>query len=69
MTLGDGQEMEVLALIAERLSMGRNQYGPLDVNDGRDWEMEALEEALDGCAYLASAILKLRAARADQSAK
>lgn len=46
-------ELRVLARIAERLTMGRRQYGELDVDDGRDWREEATQEALDMAVYLA----------------
>lgn len=50
----------IIELIKERLDKGAETYGgELDVNDGREWEIEALEEILDGMVYTASAILKL----------
>tara|TARA_R100000951_G_scaffold55541_1_gene46688 strand:- start:140 stop:325 length:186 start_codon:yes stop_codon:yes gene_type:complete len=55
---------EILELIENRLEIGKNEYTEeLDVNDGRDWHLEALEELLDGCVYLASAILKIKKKR------
>lgn len=52
-------EIRVLERIAERLAMGRKQYGELAVeNDPRDWKREASEELLDGCVYLAIASLR-----------
>ena len=55
---------EIVKLIEERLEIGKGEYSDeLDVNDGRDWHLEALEELLDGCVYLASAILKIKKKR------
>lgn len=40
-------------MLARRIRSGRERYAPLDLaNDGRDWEKEALEELVDGAAYL-----------------
>ena len=46
------------------MDIGKREYGEqLDVFDGRNWEKETLEELLDACVYLASAILKLTLAK------
>lgn len=51
---------EIVQLIKARLEIGKKEYNnELDVFDGRDWEREALEEALDSSIYLAAALLKL----------
>ncbi|MFW5875727.1 MAG: hypothetical protein ACOCXM_03225 [Myxococcota bacterium] len=56
--LGD-DEIRVLALVAERLAMGRRQYGPLELQtDGRAFHQEALEEAADGLVYTAAALIR-----------
>lgn len=40
-------------MLARRIRSGRERYAPLNLaNDGRDWEKEALEELVDGAAYL-----------------
>jgi hypothetical protein len=53
------QERAVVLAIAERLAMGRRQYGPLDVaGDPRDWRKEASEEALDCAVYLACEVMR-----------
>lgn len=45
-------ELRVLYAIAERLRMGRDQYGPLDIErDPRDWDHEGGEEAADLLVY------------------
>lgn len=54
-----GDELRVLVAIAERLAMGRKQYGPLVIDrDSRDWRKEASEEALDLSVYLAIDLLR-----------
>ena len=43
---------KIIELIEERLEKGKRQYADqLDVHDGRDWLIEALEEVLD-CMYI-----------------
>ena len=55
---------KIIELIKQRLDVGKREYGEqLDVFDGRDWEKETLEELLDACVYLSSAILKLMLAK------
>lgn len=55
-------ERRIVDLIADRLEHGRKQYGDLDLaRDKRDWNQEALEEALDLAVYLAIALIKRRA--------
>lgn len=54
-------EIAVLTLIAERLLRGRERYGELRVaTDRRDFVREALEEAADGLAYAAAALMRRR---------
>lgn len=54
-------EQHILHLISDRLEHGRKQYGDLDLAaDKRDWNQEALEEALDLAVYLACALIKRR---------
>ena len=53
---------EIIRLIESRMEKGRKQYGHgLLQNAGYDWLNEALEEALDGCIYLAAKIIEIRA--------
>jgi hypothetical protein len=55
---------KIIELIQQRLDIGKREYGEqLDVFDGGDWEKETLEELLDACVYLSSAILKLMLAK------
>jgi len=50
----------ILKLLEQRLEHGKKEYDDeLNVHDGRDWHIEALEEALDGCIYIACSILKI----------
>jgi hypothetical protein len=52
-------EAAVLALVAERLAMGRRAYGELrPATDPRSFEREALEEAADGLVYVAAALVR-----------
>jgi|21_taG_2_1085346.scaffolds.fasta_scaffold00860_6 hypothetical protein len=49
----------IVNLIEERLEKGKRQYSEeLDVNDGREWTQESLEEALDLSVYLSAEILR-----------
>ena len=42
-----------------RRALGVQRYGqPVDIHDGRDWLIEAYEEALDLCVYLRASIEK-----------
>ena len=50
----------IMNLISNRLDVGAVKYGEhLDINDGRDWEREALEEVLDCMVYAAARLLQL----------
>tara|TARA_R100001460_G_scaffold100476_1_gene144146 strand:+ start:241 stop:447 length:207 start_codon:yes stop_codon:yes gene_type:complete len=52
---------EIIKLIKERIEKGKRKYeAEINPHDGRDWEIEALEELLDATVYLATAILKLK---------
>jgi phage terminase large subunit GpA-like protein len=52
---------EIIALLKDRLEIGKKEYRQeVDPFDGRDWIQEAIEEALDCCIYLATALLKLQ---------
>lgn len=51
---------EIIRLIESRMEKGRLQYGHgLLQNAGYDWIKEALEEALDGCIYLAAKLIEI----------
>ena len=51
----------IINTIKERLDIGAKKYGEeINVNDGRDWTTEAIEELLDACVYLAAKLLQLK---------
>ena len=55
---------KILKKIETRLDVGAEKYGAeLDVNDGRIWTKEALEEVLDACVYIAAKILQIENAK------
>jgi len=57
---------KVIELIIERIEKGKREYEEeINPHDGRDWEIEALEELLDATVYLATAILKLKTKQGD----
>ena len=58
-------ELAVVLVIVQRIAMGRRAYGPLDVSDGRRWDIEAGEEFVDAGVYGAAEIV--RAARVAKS--
>jgi len=56
-----GYNKEIISLIEERLEKGKREYNQeVDVFDGREWVMEALEEVLDACVYISAEILKIK---------
>ncbi len=56
--LNDNERSIALTAVA-RLELGRKNYGPWEVNDGRDNAREALEEAIDGFMYCAAELVRL----------
>jgi hypothetical protein len=59
----EGDELEVLAEVADGLVRGRGCYGRLELaTDRRDMAIEALEEARDGLVYAAAALVRGRRA-------
>jgi hypothetical protein len=55
-------ELAVLERVAERLVMGRRQYGELHIaRDKRSWDEEARQESLDLAVYLAIDLITRRA--------
>ena len=50
----------ILGLIEERLELGRKKYGHENVkDDGRNFTIEALEEILDCCVYIAAKLIEI----------
>lgn len=57
-------ELEVLAVVAERLAEGRRRYGELrPESDRRDFALEALEEVADAMVYAAAGLIRDRRRR------
>ena len=42
---------ELRKLMMTRFELGEARYGPLNLNDGRDWRSEELDEGVDGVIY------------------
>tara|TARA_R100001230_G_C5673289_1_gene178469 strand:+ start:477 stop:863 length:387 start_codon:yes stop_codon:yes gene_type:complete len=56
-----GYNKEIIKLIKYRLDKGKSEYGgEININDGRDWTREALEEALDLAVYISANLLQLK---------
>lgn len=52
---------KIIDLIKSRLEHGKKEYpDDLDVNDGRDWEKETLEELLDAIVYISARLIQLK---------
>ena len=52
---------KILSMIKARLEKGKRQYGEqLEVDDGREWLEEALEELLDAIVYLTAELLLIK---------
>jgi hypothetical protein len=59
--LGD-DELAVLRLVAERLTVGQQRYGAFHVaTDPPSFVIEGLEEAADGLVYTAAALIRAKA--------
>tara|TARA_Y100000004_G_C8913938_1_gene412178 strand:- start:462 stop:662 length:201 start_codon:yes stop_codon:yes gene_type:complete len=57
---------EIIEAIKERLEHGKKEYPEeLDVNDGRDWIQESLEEALDLAVYITAKLLQIQKDKED----
>lgn len=53
-------ERAILDILLTRLEQGREDYGPWNVEDGRDYREEAFSEVLDGLHYCAAGLVRLR---------
>ncbi len=53
-------ERQICEALLSRLELGRKQYGPWRVDDGRDYPSEAYEEVLDGLHYIAAELVRQR---------
>ncbi len=55
--LANLDELLVIELLWQRLELGRERYGHLDLAKARDWSREESEELLDARIYQACAVL------------
>lgn len=53
-------EQEVVLEVLRSAERGLADYGPLDVDDGRDWHHEAFQEHRDAVFYLACESIRMR---------
>lgn len=54
-----GDDLELLACLAERIKIGESCYGTMQIDrDPRNFVQEATEEILDATIYLAAALLR-----------
>ena len=51
-------EQAIVEKLLDRLEQGREVYGPWKVDDGRDYQAEALDEVIDALHYCAAALVK-----------
>lgn len=56
----EADERAMVETLLERLHQGRREYGPWQVDDGRDNPREALEEVVDALNYCAAELVRLR---------
>lgn len=56
-------EAAIVLELLGRMMRARHVYGPWDVDDERDYHQEALEELIDGLAYLTAELLRLKKRR------
>jgi hypothetical protein len=52
-------EQTIVKALVDRLDSGRQSYGPWRIDDGRQYEAEALEEVLDALHYVAAQLVRL----------
>jgi len=53
-------ERTILESLLDRLEQGRADYGPWQVDDGRDNVAEAFDEILDAMHYTAAGLVRLK---------
>jgi hypothetical protein len=53
-------ERAIVEVLLERMVGGRRQYGVWNVDDGRDYPAETLDEVIDALHYCAAALVRLR---------
>lgn len=57
-----GDEAGIIDELLQRMELGRRQYGPWHVTDGRNYPTEAYAEVLDALHYVAAEMRRLRLA-------
>jgi hypothetical protein len=72
--LASPDEVRVIDRVLQRLELGRDRYGALDLSRPREWRRELREELLDALVYdvgeeLAAEDLELAQLRADATAE
>ena len=61
---------KILKLVEERLEEGKRKYGHENVEtDGRNFVVEALEEILDCCVYVAAKLVEIQEYRKNNGKK
>ncbi|MBI5531810.1 MAG: hypothetical protein HY898_03785 [Deltaproteobacteria bacterium] len=53
-------ERSILEVLLERMGQGRQRYGVWNVDDGREYPAETLDEVIDALHYCAAALVRLR---------
>jgi len=51
-------ERAIVEKLLDRIEQGREVYGPWKVDDGRDYQAEALDEVIDALHYCAASLVK-----------
>ena len=52
-------EQTIIKALVDRLDTGRQSYGPWHIDDGRQYEAEAMEEVLDALHYVAAQLVRI----------
>ena len=52
-------ERAIVEALLDRLEQGRKDYGPWNVDDGRNYPKEALAEVIDALHYCAAELVRL----------
>ncbi len=53
-------ERAILETLLDRIEEGRQRYGVWNVNDGREYPAETLDEVIDALHYCAAGLVRLR---------
>ncbi len=53
-------ERAILETLLDRLAEGRQRYGVWNVDDGREYPAETLDEVIDALHYCAAGLVRLR---------